>query len=251
MKKVLLICLLLSSISLISFSQINLKTDVANAVLINVNYQPQFPFGNLASRFGFNHMVGAGFDYKLKKWTIGVSGGFLFGNRVKGDVISAIRTSDLLVVNIEGVPTDVLLYERGWRTGVELGRIVSFKKPNANSGLYFKLSLGYLQHKITISSNPNQVPQLNKTYRKGYDRLCGGFNTTQFIGYLYLDPKKFINFYIGIEFQESLTKGYRPWQFDINAKTDTKTRLDGLVGIKAAWIIPAYRKEKVEKFYYN
>jgi hypothetical protein len=94
------------------------------------------------------------------------------------------------------------------------------------------------------------MPQLDKTYRKGYDRLTGGFYLSQFIGYMYLDPKKYINFYVGIEFHEGFTKGYRPWQFDINAP-DKKSRIDGMAAIKVGWIIPAYRKEKVEQFYYN
>ena len=232
------------------YAQKNLRTDRVNALLINVNYQAQFPFGNMASRFGFSHMVGAGIDYKVKNWTIGASGGFLFGNKVKGDVIAAIRANDGLVINIEGVPTDVLLYERGWKTGIELGRIVSFKKPNPNSGLLFKIGLGYMQHKIVINSNPKQVPQLNKDYRKGYDRLSGGFSTSQFIGYIFLDPKKFVNFYVGIEFQESFTKGLRKWQFDINAP-DQRNRFDGFFGIKVGWMIPSYTKEKAEKYYYN
>lgn len=250
MKKVFPISFLLLFLVSNLVAQINLKTDKANALLINVNYQPQFPFGNMASRFGFNHMAGVGFDYKIKNWMIGVSGSFLFGNKVKGDVIAALRTDDGLIINTDGVPVDVFLYERGWRTGIEFGRIISFKKPNPNSGLVFKISAGYLQHKITISSNPKQMPELNKTYRKGYDRLTGGFNTTQFIGYQFLDAKKFINFFVGIEFQESFTKGYRPWQFDINAP-DKRNRIDGLIGFKVGWIIPAYHKEKAEKFYYN
>lgn len=250
MKTGTLISLFTLIVVLSSNAQKNFKTDKVNGILIGVNYQFQFPFANMASRFGFNHMVGAGVDYKIKSWTVGVSGGFLFGSRVKGDVIAAIRTKDGFVINTEGVATSVFLYERGWRTGLELGRIVSFKKPNANSGLYFKLSLGYLQHKIVINSNAKQVPQLNKTYRMGYDRLSGGFNATQFIGYIFLDPRKFINFYIGIEFQESFTKGYRSWQFDIDA-ADKRNRIDGLFGIKAGWMIPVYRKEKVDKFYYN
>lgn len=232
------------------FAQQNIRTDKLNALLVSVNYQFQLPFGNMASRFGYSHMVGAGIDYKIKNWTIGASGNFLFGNVVHGDVIAAIRTNDLLVINIEGVPTDILLYERGWKTGIEIGRIIPFKKPNPNSGLFFKLGFGYLQHKIVINSNVNQVPQLNKTYRKGYDRLSGGFSTTQFIGYMFLDNKKYVNFYVGIEFQEAFTKGYRSWQFDTDAP-DTKNRFDGLFGIKVGWMIPRYTKEKTEKYYYN
>ncbi len=232
------------------FSQMNLRNDKANALLIHLNYQAQMPLGNMASRFGFSNMVGVGFDYKVKNWTIGICGNFLFGNKVKGDVIAAIRTKEGYIINTDGVPADVLLYERGWKTGLEFGRLVSFKKPNPNSGLLFKLGLGYLQHKITINSNVKQMPQLDKTYRKGYDRLTGGFYLSQFIGYMYLDPKKFVNFYVGIELHEGFTKGYRPWQFDIDAP-DNKSRFDGFAAIKIGWIIPVYRKEKVEQFYYN
>lgn len=251
MKWKLYILVILCGLSATLHAQKDIRNDVVNALLFGVNYQFQLPFANMSHRFGYSHTVGATADYKLKNWTIGFSGNFLFGNQVKGDVIAGLRDENGLVVNIDGVPTDVFLYERGWRVGFDAGRIVPIaKRPNKNSGLYFKLSAGYMQHKIVINSNAKQVPQLNKEYRKGYDRLSGGFSTTQFIGYMFLDNKKFINFYIGIEFQEAFTKGYRAWQFDINAPA-LGNRIDGLFGIKAGWLIPAYRKEKAEKFYYN
>jgi hypothetical protein len=73
---------------------------------------------------------------------------------------------------------------------------------------------------------------------------------SQFFGYLFLDNKKFVNFYLGVELQEAFTKSLRSWQFDINAALPGN-RLDMTFGIKAGWIIPVYAKEKVEKFYYN
>lgn len=232
-------------------AQKDLKNSVPNAVFFHVNYTALFPAADLAKRYGYISSIGSAFDYKAKYWLIGAEYNFLFGTKIKEpDVLKYLRTSDGTLITIDGELNDIPLFSRGWSVKGNIGRIIPFKKPNKNSGLLVKLGFGYMQHKLVIDASGDRIPQLNKTYRKGYDRLCGGVAFSQFFGYLFLDNKKFVNFYLGVELQEAFTKSLRSWQFDINAALPGN-RLDMTFGIKAGWIIPVYAKEKVDKFYYN
>ena len=232
-------------------AQKDLKNSVPNATFFHVSYTALFPAADLSKRYGYMSSIGTAFDYKVKYWLIGVEYNFLFGTKIREpDVLKFLRTSDGTLITVDGDLNDVPLFSRGWSFKGSVGRIIPFKKPNKNSGLLFKLGLGYMQHKLIIDANKDRIPQLNKTYRKGYDRLTGGVLLSQFFGYLFLDNRKFVNFYIGIELQEAFTKSLRTWQFDINSAIPGN-RLDMTFGIKAGWIIPVYAKEKVDKFYYN
>ena len=234
-----------------SIAQTNLKNSVPNALLIHANFTATFPMADLAKRFGYMNAVGAAFDYKYKYWLFGAESDFMFGGQIKElDVLRYLRTTNGTMITVNGELNDIPIFSRGWSVKANVGRIVPFKKPNKNSGLLFKLGFGYMQHKLIIDANKDRIPQLNAMYKKGYDRLCGGLNLSQFIGYLFLDNKKYINFYIGVELQEGFTKSLRPWQIDINAALPSN-RLDMMFGLKAGWIIPVYAKEKVNKFYYN
>ena len=89
---------------------------------------------------------------------------------------------------------------------------------------------------------------LNEDYKKGYDRLTNGFYLSQFIGYTFLDVRKRVNFYVGVEVNEAFTQNRRSWNYDMNLKDDA-TRNDILLGIKVGWILPIYFTP-TEKYYY-
>ena len=250
MKNVFLVFILIF-ITSVAIAQTNLKNSVPNGLLIHANYTASFPMADLAKRFGYLNSVGAAFDYKYKYWLFGGEYDFLFGGKIREpDVLKYLRTTEGTMITLNGELNDIPIFSRGWSVKANFGRIIPFKKPNKNSGLLFKLGIGYIQHKLVIDANKDRIPQLNAMYKKGYDRLCGGLNLSQFFGYLFLDNRKFVNFYFGIELQEGFTKSLRPWQIDINSALPGN-RLDMIFGLKAGWVIPVYAKEKVNKFYYN
>ena len=111
------------------------------------------------------------------------------------------------------------------------------------------VGVGLIQHKIRIEVIGNNIPQLSKEYKKGYDRLSNGLLLTQSVGYLYLSTNRLLNFYIGVECMEGFTQSRRSFDYDL-MKQDTKKRLDVLYGGKIAWILPLYKKAPQSFYYY-
>ena len=102
---------------------------------------------------------------------------------------------------------------------------------------------------------------LKDDYGKGYDRLTGGLNFNQFIGYFYMGNTRVLNFYAGFEFYQAFTKCLRDRNFDqllYDPATDTyevigkdnSNKIDLFFGIKIGWMIPVYNRAP-DNYYYN
>jgi hypothetical protein len=141
------------------------------------------------------------------------------------------------------------LYERGFTVSANAGRMFALNKKRPNCGIVFKLGLGFIQHKIRIEVIGNNVPQLSKEYKKGYDRLSNGFLLSQNLGYLYLSSNRLVNLYFGLECMEGFTQSRRSFDYD-KMQRDTNKRLDILYGAKVAWILPLYKQAPKEYYTY-
>jgi len=108
---------------------------------------------------------------------------------------------------------------------------------------------GYLQHKVNLYDAQHRVAAVYKDLKKGYDHLSGGVSFSQFVGYLHLSENRLLNFYFGFECYQTLAKSFRKLNYDTGLP-DTKRRFDGLLGFRAGWILPLYKK-KPNDFYYN
>jgi len=173
----------------------------------------------------------------------------LFGNNVTEDgIFDSIKTSSGEIINQLGRYADILISQRGFYTGPQLGYLYSFNKPNPNSGIYFMLGGGLLQHKIIIQNKNEDSPQILGEYKKGYDRLTNGFALKESLGYMFFDNRSIVNFYAGIEFYQAWTQNRREMDYDLMVK-DTRKRLDLLFGIKLGWIF-TFRKRTSDSFYY-
>lgn len=249
MKKALNI-LLFIAFSLQVSAQSVLKDSIMSALMLEFNYGFFVPGADLAKRFGNNSAIGPALKYKTKKnFVIGAEGSFLFGGRVKEDeILKNITTQSGNIIGIEGLFEDYTFSERGFHIRGEFGKIISFKKPNVNSGIHVAIGAGFLQHKIRFDVDKGLVPQLNDDYQKGYDRLSNGIAISQFIGYRYFTEYKFLNFFAGVEMTQAFTKNRRGWNFDTFSK-ETGIRKDLLFGIKAGLVIPIYFQQ-TEKYYY-
>ena len=227
-----------------------LKDSVLQAVLISAGYSLQFPLGNLGERFGLNSNLGMGITVKTKRnFLTGAEGNFLFGEKVKeNDVLSNISTPGGSLIGLDGGFANYSFSLKGYMLKGYFGKIIALKKPNVNSGLTITFGVGFLQHRIKIDADEDNLPQLDERYKKGYDRLTNGFYLSQFIGYTYLDVRKRINLYAGLEFNEAFTKNRRSWNYNMNAKDDVR-RNDILIGIKIGWILPIYFMP-TDKYYY-
>jgi hypothetical protein len=234
-----------------SHSQVNIKDSCIGTTLVSASYSFQVPAGDLAKRFGENSNTSLWVTRKTaKNFLFTLNGSFIFGNKIRENgILDSIKTSAGFIINSNGEPAIIRLYERGFYVTVSAGKVFSVFSPNPNSGIFVLAGGGFLQHKIRIEDIGNTAPQLTKDYKKGYDRLTNGGALFQFIGYQYLSSKRYLNFFAGFEFIEAWTHSRRSWDADLMKKDDA-SRIDLLSGIRAGWILPLYRRSP-DAFYYN
>jgi len=243
---------LLLFITLTSYSQVSVSDSSITIPMFYVAYSYQFPGADMADRWGSNSYIGPGFQVKTaSRWIYGAEAGFIFGSNFKPgfSIFEDIMTSTGNVINGDGVPAVIALFERGFIITGKFGRHFRIFKNHPNSGLVAEVGAGYMQHKLRIDVENNSAPQLRDDYARGYDRLSGGFSLSQALGIIYMGKKRLVNFYVGVEIYEGWTKSKRDYIFDLMAP-DVQNRFDVLVGPKVKWIIPIYRRTPEEYYYY-
>ena len=226
-----------------SFGQRNLSDSTINTMIVGLNYKFNLTSGDLAKLWGYNHEIGISYDNKFKNnFTLGLSSGFIFGNQLKDSTIFAPLVNDFgQITNLGGGQAEILFIMRGMTANINAGYVFNKLGNNPNSGLWIQGGVGFLMHKIRIESLYDDVPQLEGDYRKGYDRLHMGFQTKQFVGYLFQADKRFMNFYAGFEFIQGWTQNQRNYNFDLGGP-DPGIKQDFLWGVKAGWLIPIYKR---------
>jgi len=224
-----------------------------------------FPFGNgyLAKTFKYNLDIGFDFTLKTKSnWTIDFTFEYMFGSKIKktpeqilGSAAFHLNNDTLTYIfNKEGSNTVELNYEgRYWFFGVSAGKIFPLDRWK-NSGLWLKFGAGYFGHKIHFTDPNHYFPQIEqKTYRLGYDQRASAIALNQFFGYLFMQKRRVLSFYFGIEVWEIFSKPDRGYIFVGNDKGPTDIlprKFSGLIGIKAGWVLPFYEKKRVITYYY-
>lgn len=207
------------------------------------------PVGILAKRFG--NFWGAGLEIQHKTKTRWVYGGgivFNFGNTTnEGNILRNIGTAGGPLVTQDGSLQQPLFFMRGTTFTSNIGYLHSFGEHSKNSGLFTTFSVGYIRHKILIDQQKYSFPSLQGNLINGYDRLTAGAVFKQFAGYLFADPKKYVNFYIGVELAQGFTKSLRGFNYD-TALYDNKIRTDMYIGLKLGWYIPIYQSTTSDYF---
>ncbi|MBI5218874.1 MAG: hypothetical protein HY958_08085 [Bacteroidia bacterium] len=246
MKKICIIILVLLS-KLISAQGIN-DTSVF-VPMASVSFSVQIPGGDMAKRFGVNSNIAGHFSIKTRSnWILCVEGYYLFGNSIKeSGILDSLKSSNGEIINEYGEYANIILSERGFYIGANLGKIIPVWGPNLNSGIILSAGAGLLQHKIRFDVEGNNVPSLQGDYAKGYDRLTNGLAAKVFIGYLYLGKNKLKNFTAGFEFYQAWTKCRRDFNFDTRQK-DNRQRNDLLYSFKIGWVVP-FNTRTPDKFY--
>lgn len=232
-------------------AQQNIKDSAIAFPMIGASGAWQVPKGDLEQRFGHNFNVGGVFQWKSKKnIIIGFDGQFLFGNTVKEDgILDSLTTSQGGIISSQGEFADVILYERGLKFEIKVGKIFPVFGPNKNSGLMGTVGAGILQHKIRIENQGSSIPSIEGDYKKGYDRLSNGICLTAFAGYMNFGNKRLVNFYAGLEITKAFIQNRRSFNFDTREQ-DNKERNDVLIGLRVGWVIPIYKRAPRD-FYYN
>ena len=236
-------------------STVRAQKDSANAfhaTLLNASYGFKLPAADLAQRFGFSMSVGGGLENVSLKtgWIYGVEGFYFFGTDVKEDVLSAYRTTDGNILSDIGNYAGVELRERGYYAGIHAGKIFKLTdNGNKFGGLRCTFGIGFMQHKIRLQDDNNSFAQVHVPYDAGYDRLTNGMAFNQFIGYQLLSRDKKVNFFLGAEITEGITKNRRVYNFDTR-QTDTRTRLEMLAGIRVGWSFVLSTHKRAEDIEY-
>lgn len=256
MKKQIKLTLLFASLSFFTLCH---KASTAQAVdssdvvhFFGLHTGAHVPLSDMRARFGNNAIIGASYTAKLKSnWTFDFSYSYFFGNEVKDEknYLENILTPEGILIDGNGEYAEVKLMERGWTSHISVGKIFPVNAYSRNSGIWFKLGAGILEHKIFINNPMNVAPQIVGDYKKGYDKLSNGFSANSFLGYIWLNKRQRINGYAGIDFNMAWTKNRRSIDFVAAEKIDDEMMVM-MLGIKAAWVIPVY-KRKPEAFYFR
>ncbi|MDA3867511.1 MAG: hypothetical protein PF489_12300 [Salinivirgaceae bacterium] len=242
---VLLCCLQLSATGQ------TIKDDRILIPMISANLGYNQHAGDLADRFGPSGQVGSSFMLKFKSnLLLGVEGNYLFNQEIKDrEYYKYLMNDDALITNMYGEPGIVSERMAGFTIFGKIGYVFNVLAPNPNSGIFVSGGVGILQHKIYIEHRGNNTPQLSDEDILGYDRLCNGLMTTEFIGYMFFEQKAAWNFYAGVEFTQGFTQNRRDWDIIEERKIDDN-RTDLLYSIKVGWVISLHKRMATEIYYY-
>jgi hypothetical protein len=205
----------------------------------------------MRDRFGYNSLFGIHIMYKMKKnWLLGFEGNFLYGTTVRESyVLDNISISTGQFIGQNNNLISVRPQEMGFSFKLNAGKIFPFSEKYPDAGLMLLTGFGFLQHKISINVKESSLPQLNTTYRKGYDRMANGPVLSQFVGGVFMARRKFMSAYAGLQFDAAFTQGRRPFDFYSMQPMKDK-RIDLFLGFKVGWIIPVFLQTSEKEFFY-
>ena len=217
---------------------------------LSFGYGIEFPLADLSDRFGRNFKFTLGAERMTgSNWIFGLEFSYMFGDTVKQDVISNLRLSNGEILGADNAYAEVFTRQRGVFMGANIGKLIPLSS-ESRSGIRITAAAGVLAHYIRIQDEARSLPQIENDYLKGYDRLTRGLAFRQFVGYQHVTESKRVNFYIGLEFTQGFTTSVREVNFDTGLPTDKTRRFDGLIGLKAAWVLPFFDDfEDAEVFY--
>lgn len=237
----------------LSFGQRNVADSAVGVTWLSPQYGFNFSGGDLADRHGYFNSIGFTAGYKTNRnWFFGLDANYLFGNDVRlTGLFDHLVDSKGNITDQNGDIAIVVVYSRGFHTNAVFGKLIPILSPNKNSGFLVTAGVGYLMHKVRIETQDQVVPQLELDYRKGYDRLTAGINTSQFLGYSYMANQGFLNFYGGFYFQQGYTYNQREIFYDQpDTPVSKEMMLDLQYGFRLGWLIPIY-KRKPKEYYFN
>ena len=235
-----------SALALFCFS-VNAQFSVRDTAIftphVSVSFAYQFPLADMSTRFGNNLNTGIGFHIKSSSnWYYGIQWTYLFGRKVtEPGLLQNLFTDAKEILDDQGQIAIIVIQERGYTIGLHGGKLFPVIGPNPNSGILVTLGGGFIQHKIRIEHTTNEIAALEGEYLKGYDRLTNGVMISQFAGYYHMSNSRLTNFFVGLEAYQGFTQSRRDFNFDTQT-TDTKKRLDILVGVRAGWTLHLHRR---------
>jgi hypothetical protein len=236
---------------LIFFLGMHLQEMIAQDTLhpkynIHLGYGAQWPIASdLTKRYGQHGILSLGMHYIHKNWETGPWCYFLFGSRVKEDVLSSLRSADGELIGSDHQLAVVDLKMRGTLIGWSIGRTFRL---NRESMILIHVQPGWLTHWIKFQNPGSTFEPIQGDYRYGYDRLSSGLAWTEGITYRYQSSNHLINFEIAALITESKSLLQRNIQF--GSPGIQKNISSILIGLQGRWLIPVFPKKNADHIYY-
>jgi hypothetical protein len=226
------------------------EQETKKGLVIGFNANFDIPMADMAKRFGLGYRIGPSLFYKTKSnWVIGAKSDFLLGGSIREEgFLSNFHHESGGLIGSNGMRYGVRALERGYTVGLMVGKIIPFSERNKDNGLLLVTSSGFIQHKILIDDPGGNLNQLRGEYRKGYDRLTNGWFLEQYAGYNCFSRSGLVNFHIGFNVLAGFTQGRRNYWYDVR-KPGNDSRFDLIVGVRAGWYIPIFRRKSEEFFF--
>lgn len=241
--------LLLSSPTL--YAQVSLQDSSISLVTLDLRYRGMLPAGPMAERWGYTSTLGVEVGYQFENgWFLTAGTSFLFSDAVEIDGILDPLLVDGLLVTDNGLLTEARALGQGLLVPLTLGYILPVgPRPNPNSGFFVQIGGQYLRYRFFIEPIEEDVAGLSGEYRKGYDHLVSGLGVSQAIGYRYFDNRSYINFHLGLELSQNVTRYQRSVHFATGVPPQD-LRADLLFGFFAGWTFPLYQRAPNRVYYY-
>ena len=247
MKRILLIITVVICCNpIITKAQVSLSDSSINMHIAGISYSYVIPGRDMAVRFGNANMLNISYSYKLKQQFIfEFNAGHLFGNNVhENQILKHISTKEGYIINSQGMLNPIAYELKGFLFDANIKYLIPVY-PNLNSGIFFGVGGGFLQHKIAFSYDYGPLTQIEGDYLKGYDRLTNGGSLSQHIGYYFFNNRNLGNFNLTFSCVQAFTENRRDFNFDEQRKDDLQ-RLDLLFLIRLGINIPIFKKAPPE-----
>jgi hypothetical protein len=221
--------------------------------ILSFHYTLNNPILSWKDRFGIFNSVGMNLGYKTKKnWYFLLENNFIFGNKInENSLLDNLKDSYGNITDDQGNIATVPLFSRGWNSSIVFGKLFKLKSTQVETGILLNLGLGFLSYKYRIETNSENIPQLEKDYSKGYDRLTQGLLFSEYLGYQFVSERELLNFNAGFYFMQGLTKNIRTINYDQpNTPVSKNVRIEGSYGLKFGWNIPFFNDKPKDYYYY-
>ncbi|MFZ1750517.1 MAG: hypothetical protein WAU01_10005 [Saprospiraceae bacterium] len=247
-KKYIILLLCIYSAGMVS-AQLHVEPEPSvSLVECSIGLGGNVPLGDLKDRYGANLHFSLGGGYiTSKNWLLNAEFMYLYGDKVKEDVLAPFRTSSGAIPGDDNQIADVFLRQRGIYMGLGVGRLFPLIK-DSRSGIKLLISGGLLQHQIHFVDERNSVGQIRAGRQVGYDRLTRGFSLKETIAYKHLSNDRRLNFEFALDFIQGFTSEVRAYNFDTGLPT-IPSRTDMLIGLRIVWNFPIYFGSSQDIFY--
>lgn len=207
------------------------------------------PMADMKDRYGSHLNFSLGGNYILpSNWLFNVEFNYLYGEKIKEDVLAPFRTNIGTILGDDEQIADVFLRERGLFLGGGIGKLFPLSS-NSRSGIKVMVDGGVLQHAIKFHDERNAATQVRAGRHAGFDRLTRGFALKETLAYKHMSSDKRVNFEVAFDATQGFTSEVRAYNFDTGLPT-IKSRLDVILGMRIVWHLTFYTGGSDATIYY-